>query len=87
MLLLQTAQVLNQLCAVVEEEGFLCTSPLADVSLTLRYQSSTVGWEDFNAFVRLLDAVVEHFHVWMARSSSFLSSCTATALPSRHSQG
>ena len=59
--------MLDELCEVVEQEGHLCTSPLADVKLTNRYQSSWRAWEDFNAYVRLLDAVVPHFHVWMVR--------------------
>ena len=52
---------------MVEEEGILCTSPLADVPLPTRYRSSSVVWEDFTAYVRLLDAVLDHFHVWMVR--------------------
>ena len=62
---------------MVESEGYLCTSPLADSKLTSRYATppySGVGWEDFNAHVRLLDAATPHFHVWMVnvyRGSAF----------------
>ena len=63
--------VLNELCGVVEEEGYLCTSPLADSKLPRsRYQTTATSWEDFNAHVRLLDAATPHFHVWMVRARS-----------------
>ena len=65
---------LDSLCEVVEQEGHLCTAPLADVPLTTNYRSSTYDWEDFTAYVRLLDSVTPHFHLWMVntyRGTSF----------------
>ena len=58
--------VMNELCGVVAAEGYLCTSPLADVPLPAsRYLTSRTGWEDFTAHVRLLDSRMTNFHVWM----------------------
>ena len=63
---------------MAEDEGYLCTSPLADVGLTPQYKGGgareVAHWEDFNAHVRLLDAASDHMHVWMVniyRGTSF----------------
>jgi hypothetical protein len=61
-------QVMNELCGVVEQEGYLCTSPLADVPLPSRYETAdedVISSKDFNAYVRLLDSEMTHFHIWM----------------------
>jgi hypothetical protein len=63
--LLALLQAINELCGVVEEAGYLCTSPLADVSLPQLYSATAVEWKDFTAYVRLLDSKLDHFHVWM----------------------
>ena len=63
-------QVINELCAVVEEEGYPCTSPLADVPLPFeRYglePYAPFSASDFAAHVRLLDNRMTHFCCWMA---------------------
>lgn len=83
------AQVLDELCAVVEEEGMLCTSPLADSSLPLRYKTPPFchpdgircQHEDFNAHVRLVEALTPHFHVWMVRHPPTHARNTHTRMP------
>ena len=65
----RAVRLLRQLCAVVEAEGYLCSTVLADRPLTNRYkpaESSPIGWEDFTAHVRLLEASTPHIHVWTA---------------------
>jgi hypothetical protein len=63
-------QMINELCAVVEEEGYPCTSPLADVPLPFeRYglePYAPFSASDFAAHVRLLDNRMTHFCCWMA---------------------
>ena len=56
-------QVANELCRVVEEEGYLCTSPLADVPMPSKYKAP--GRASFEEHVRLLDSICTHFHLWM----------------------
>ena len=62
----------DALCAVVEAEGQLCSSPLSDTPLPqARYETpfgSQVGWQDFTAHVRLLDNVTTHFHAWVVNT-------------------
>ena len=62
--------VLNELCEVVEQEGYLCTSPLADVALTNKYAPTPLAINDFNAHVRVLEARCDHFHLWMVSLNS-----------------
>ena len=59
-------QALDQLCEVVELEGYLCTSPLADVPLHGYAQEGELT--EFVSHVRLLDSICSHFHVWMVRA-------------------
>ena len=54
---------MDGLCEVVEQEGYLCTSPLADAPLPDKYDARF--GDHFNNHVRLLDALTPHFHLWM----------------------
>ena len=62
--------VMNELCGVVEQAGYLCTSPLADHAMTNRYKTADARTTlKFNSHVRLLEEITPHFHVWMVRAA------------------